>query len=260
MLFMHNDGYATMSGHGIIAATTIALERGLLTTGGGRSVLAFDTPAGTVRARAEIRENPAGTATVERVAVQGVPSFVLRAALPVTVRGRRVRADVAYGGAFYAIVDSEAIGLPLDAARLPELRRAGLEIREAIEAAETIVHPLEPALAGVDGAVFTAPPGDESSALKSLAIFAGAAAERSPGGTVTAAVMAVVDAMGLIGPGTPFVLESLIGSKFTGRVAARTAVGESPAIVAEVEGSAWITGEHMFVLDDADPFREGFRL
>jgi proline racemase len=275
VLFMHNDGYATMSGHGIIAVTTIALERGLIVSGGDAAQLIFDTPAGTIRARGEIRAGGAGgtegteaenTETIpaaikiERVAFVNVPSFVLHGGLRVVAAGRKIRVDVAFGGAFYAIVDSEAVGLPIDAAHLPELRRAGIEIGRAVEAVQTIVHPLDDGLRGIDGTIFTAPPADERSALRNVAVCAAAAADRSPSGTGTAAVMAVVDAMGLIGPETPFVHESLIGTRFTGRIAARTTVGGYPAIVPEIEGAAWITGEHAFVIDEDDPLSEGFRV
>ena len=176
------------------------------------------------------------------------------------VASRTVRADVAFGGAFYAIVDSEAVGVPIDAAHLPELRRMGMEIKHAIEAAQTIAHPLEPELCGIYGTIFTSPPADDRADLRNVTIFADAEVDRSPCGTGTAAVMAVVDAMGLLGGDRPFVHESLIGTRFLGRVAARTLVGDHEAIVPEIEGSAWITGEHTFLIDENDPLREGFRI
>jgi trans-L-3-hydroxyproline dehydratase len=263
VLFMNGDGYATMSGHGIIAVTTIALERGLVVPGGDGTCILYDTPAGIIRARAHF--NTAGTGTegrpgVERVTFVNVPSFVLHGGLALSVGQRKILADVAFGGAFYAIVDSEGVGLPIDAAHLPELRRAGIAISRAVEAAHTIVHPAEAGLRGLAGTIFTAPPSDERSALRSVTIFAGAEAERSPGGTGTAAVMAVVDAMGLLGDETPFVQESLIGTRFTGRIVGRTSVGEYPAIVPAIEGAASITGEHTFLIDEDDPLRDGFRI
>ena len=252
-----------MSGHGIIAVTTIALERGLIEPGGDGTRVIYDTPAGVIRARAHFRAGGAGRAGragVERVTFVNVPSFVLHGGLPVAVGQRKVLADVAFGGAFYAIVDSEAVGLPIDAAHLPELRRAGIVISRAIEAVQTIVHPVAAGLRGLAGTMFTAPPSDERSALRNVTIFSGAEAERSPGGTGTAAVMAVVDAMGLMRSETPFVHESLIGTRFTGRIVARTTVGDYPAIVPEIEGAAWITGEHTFLMDENDPLKEGFRI
>jgi len=189
-----------------------------------------------------------------------VPSFVAHGGLTVKLASRTIRADVAFGGAFYAIVDSESVGLPIDAAHLPELRRAGMEIKHAIEASHTIVHPLDPGLNGIYGTIFTAPPDDESVDLRNVTIFADAEVDRSPCGTGTAAVMAVVDAMGLLGTERPFVHQSLIGTRFNGRVASRTQVGEYSAIVPEIEGSAWITGEHTFLVDEDDPLKDGFRI
>jgi proline racemase len=265
VLFMHNEGYSTMCGHGIIAVTTMALERGLLMPGRDGTAIVYDSPAGTIRARARMGAGGAGGAgtsgvRVESVAFLNVPSFVLHGGLAVWLASRTIRADVAFGGAFYAIVDSEAVGLPIDAAHLPELRRAGMDIKDAIEAALTIVHPLDAGLTGIYGTIFTGPPSDETADLRNVTIFADAEVDRSPCGTGTAAVMAVVDAMGLLGSERPFVHESLIGTRFKGRVASRTQVGELSAIVPEIEGSAWITGEHTFLIDDEDPLREGFRL
>ncbi len=278
ILFMHNEGYSTMCGHGIIAVTTIALERGLIMTGpaapqsaqqteaGEGTTIVYDSPAGTIRARARVGAGrtggpgESGGARVESVAFVNVPSFVLHGGLTVKLATRQIRADVAFGGAFYAIVDSEAAGLPIDAAHLPELRRVGMEIKHAIEAAHTIVHPLDAGLTGIYGTIFTGPPSNESADLRNVTIFADAEVDRSPCGTGTAAVMAVIDAMGLLGSEKPFVHESLIGTRFSGRVASRTQVGEYEAIVPEIEGSAWITGEHTFIVDDDDPLRDGFRI
>jgi proline racemase len=268
VLFMHNEGYSTMCGHGIVAVTTIALERGLLMPGGDGGSIVYDTPAGTIRARARLRrdtEDTKGTEDtegprVESVAFVNVPSFVLHGGLTVKLSARQIRADVAFGGAFYAIVDSEAVGLPIDVAHLAELRRVGMEIKDAIEAAHTIRHPLDPGLNGIYGTIFTGPPSDERADLRNVTIFADAEVDRSPCGTGTAAVMAVIDAMGLLGADKPFVHESLIGTRFSGRVVSRTVVGDYEAIVPEIEGSAWITGEHTFLIDDTDPLSDGFRI
>jgi proline racemase len=283
VLFMHNEGYSTMCGHGVIAVTTIALERGLIMPGQDGGAVVYDSPAGTIRARARWAGLPteaqsakvggagragaaegAGQTTVaarvESVSFVNVPSFVLHGGLSVKLASRQIRVDVAFGGAFYAIVDSEAVGLPIDAAHLPELRRVGMEIKEAIESVHDITHPLERGLQGIYGTIFTGPPSDEGADLRNVTVFADAEVDRSPCGTGTAAVMAVVEAMGLLSDTKPFVHESLIGTRFSGRVSARTVVGDLEAIVPEIEGSAWITGEHTFLVDDDDPLKNGFRL
>ena len=263
VLFMHNEGFSTMCGHGIIAVTTIALERGILVPGGDGCSIVYDAPAGAIRARAKRAGAAEGAGRVENVAFQNVPSFVLHGGLTVKLATRHIRADVAFGGAFYAIVDSEAVGLPIDAPHLPDLRRIGMEIKVAIEREQKIVHPLEPGLRGIYGTIFTGPPettGKGAADLRNVTIFADAEVDRSPCGTGTAAVMAVIDAMGLLADDRPFVHESLIGTTFSGRLVGRTSVGEHAAIVPEIEGSAWITGEHTFLIDERDPLKSGFRI
>jgi proline racemase len=256
LLFMNAGGYAPLSVHGVIATTTIAVERRLLDPGGDGRTVVYDTMAGVIRARAHIN----GQGKVERVSVQLVPSFVLHAGLSVQAAGRRIRADVAFGGVFYAVVDAESIGLSTGSASLSALRHAGSEIVRAIEIVHDVAHPLEPKTKGLFGTLFTGPPDDAAAHLRAVAVLCGGAAGRSPSGTGMAAVMAVLDAMGLLDEDVSFDQEGLLGARFGGRVVGRTAVGELPAIVPEIEGAAWITGEHVWLADDADPFKSGARL
>jgi proline racemase len=251
-VFFHSHGFSTACGHGTIALVTWALESGHLPPRTGeRREVSVDVPSGRLSAIATLE---AGDVTSVRF--RNVPAFVVARGVP--TEGTEV--DVAFGGAFYAIVDSESVGLPIDAAHLPELRRIGMAIKEAIEATQTIAHPLEPGLTGIYGTIFTAPPADDRADLRNVTVFADAEVDRSPCGTGTCAVMAVIDAMGLLDEARPFVHESLIGTRFKGRVASRTLVGDYEALVPEIEGSAWITGEHTFLIDENDPLKEGFRL
>lgn len=256
VLFMHNAGYSTMCGHGVIAVVKIALEEGLLRLPDPATDIVLDTPAGTVRARANLRDD----GRVEEVSFVNVPSFVLRAGAPVEVEGRLVPVDVAFGGAFYAIVDGEAAGVPIRREELGRLRALGGLVRDRIDRTVDVVHPGDARLHGIYGTIFTGPPDAEGAHLRNVTVFADAQVDRSPCGTGTSAVMAVVAAMGLLDPGGRFVHESLIGSTFSGTVEGRTSVGELPAIVPRIEGRAWITGRHEFVLDDEDPLNEGFLL
>jgi proline racemase len=256
VLFMHNEGYSTMCGHGVIAVTMLAFERGLITPR-TQGQLTFDSPAGPIRARATF---DAGASRVKSVSFQNVPSFVLQPAVPVRVNGRELRADVAFGGAFYAIVDSEAVGIPIAGERLGDLRRAGMAIKDAVEAAVRVEHPLESGLHGIYGTIFTGPASVSDADLRNVTIFAASEVDRSPCGTGTSAVMAVLAAMDLLGPEQTFTHESIIGSRFRGRIIGETAIGDLPAIIPEIEGEAYITGEHTFLIDETDPFGHGFRL
>ena len=252
ILFLQNDGYPALLGHGIVAVTTIAVERGLMTFS-GEPRIAFDTVAGTVHARARMQAD-----SVDSVVFANVPAFVLSGGHAVKLGSRELRVDVAFGGDFYAIADTEAIGIPLIPARLPELRRLGVEIRASINAAGAIVHPVDDQRSGVAAVIFTGPPQDPEAHLRNVTVFADGAIDRSPCATGTSAVMTVLDAMGLLEGDQTFVHESIIGTLHRGRVARRTQVGEYPAIVTEIEGTAWMTGEHTFFIDDEDPLKEGF--
>ena len=256
VIFMHGDGYAPLSGNAAIAVATIALERRLIVT--DAETLTFDTLAGAVHARAHVQLH-GDRRRVDSVTLTSVPSFVALPGHAVRLASRELRVDVAFGGQFYAIADTEAIGIPLTVARLPDLRRLGVEIRAAVNAA-AVEHPADRALSGVAGVIFTGPPHDPEAHLRNITVFGGGAVNRSPSGTGTSAVMAVLDAMGLLPEHELFVHESITGALFRGRIVRRTEVGELPAIVPEIEGTAWITGDHTFYVDDDDPLRDGLRL
>jgi trans-L-3-hydroxyproline dehydratase len=268
VLFMHNEGFSTMCGHGVIAVVTIAIERALIARADLQASLAaaapevaitLDAPAGQIRARAEVAAID-GRLRVRRVSFVNVPSFVLAHGVSIVVNGRTIPCDVAFGGAFYAIVDAEAAGVPVTAARLPDLRRLAAAIEPEVEKAVRVVHPAEPGLTGIYGVIFTAPPTSPGADLRNVTVFADQEVDRSPCGTGTCAVLAVLDAMGLAGADRPFVHESVIGTTFAARVLARTTVGELPAIVPELAGYAWITGDHTFLVDEGDPLKAGFRI
>jgi trans-L-3-hydroxyproline dehydratase len=258
ILFMHNQGYSTMCGHGVIAVVTIALEQGLIVPRRAGE-LVLESPAGTIHALAQMAQADNRT-RVTSVSFRNVPSFVFVAAVPVRLGSRTVPADIAFGGAFYAIVDREAAGIPIVPVRLDDLRRAGLVIKHEIESKLTVAHPEEPLLHGIYGTIFTGPASSSDADLRNVTIFADAEVDRSPCGTGTCAVMAVLSAMGLLAPEQTFTHESIIGTRFRGRVERETTVNGLPAIVPRLAGEAFITGSHTYVIDGHDPLRYGFRL
>ena len=262
VVLMNAAGYPSMSGHGIIAATTIALERALIFSREVDEVqapLVFDTPAGMVRARARLIAQ-GESRHVDAVAITNVPAFVYAASEAVKVGARQLRVDVAFGGAFFAIVDTEATGVPLTAARVPDLRRLGVDICASLAATVVPEHPADSGISGVSGVIFTGPPQDPEAHLRNVTVDSAGAVDISASAMGTSAVMAVLDAMGLLPEGEPFVHEGLSGALLRGRVVGRSRVGDNSALVTEIEGSAWITGEHTFLLDEDDPYREGLSL
>ena len=252
VLFMHNHGFSAMCGHGVIGVVTIAIERGLLQVPDDAQIR-LDTPAGTVRAAAT-RLN----ARVSEVSFVGVPSYVLFPGVSLRLGTRDLNLDVAFGGSVYAIIDSEAAGVPVLPGYLPELRKLGMQIKTEVESTVSVAHPDALGPRGVYGTIFTGLPSAADADLRNVTVFADGQVDRSPGGSGTAAVMSVLDAMGLLPADRPFVHESIIGTKFAGTVEARTTVDERPAILARIAGSAWITGERESVLDDSDPLGDGF--
>ncbi len=255
VLFMHNEGYSTMCGHGIIGLTTVLVETGQVPAREPETPLAFDTPAGLVRARARI----SGGRVVE-VTLENVPSFVY-ATVPVDLAGGgSVEVTVAFGGAFYALVDGPSAGLGEAPGALRELVDRSVAIHRAVSEALAIAHPLEPDLCGLYGVVIAWPPQRPGAHQTSATVFADREVDRSPCGTCTSAWMAARWARGTLRVGDPFVNESLLGTRFTGRVVRETAVGPYAAVVPEVTGQAFITGFHTFVVDPEDPLGNGFLL
>jgi trans-L-3-hydroxyproline dehydratase len=256
ILFLHNEGYSTMCGHGIIAITTVVLETGMFPATGPETVLRIDTPAGMVTARGKMEGG-----RVTSVAFTNVPSFVLLADQAVPVPGLgTVRCDVAFGGAFYAFVDATEVGVTLGPESFQQLIDKGMAIKRAAMGAGGITHPFEEDLSFLYGTIFTGVPLSDGADSRNVCIFAEGEVDRSPTGTGVSARAAIHRARGELELGEEMVIESIIGSRFTVRVLSETEFGPFPAIIPEVEGSASITGRHEFVIDPHDPLRDGFIL
>ena len=224
-LFMNAAGFPLLSGEGVMAAVKIGLDHNLIASQDDQ--LLIDTPAGPVRA----------TLQGSRVTLSGIPSFVHSPGVSITVGSRRISADVAFGGEFYAVADSEAVGVPIDMSHGPQLIRMALDLGTAMESLASV---------GIHGVIFTAP-ARTSADLRSATVLDGQVLRRSPGVTGTAAVLAVLDAMGLVMEEQTFTHEGILGTTLTGKISARQLEGETPAIVPSVSGDASITGFHEFV-------------
>ena len=166
---------------------------------------------------------------------------------------------MAFGGNFYALLPAADAGLEVDPAQAQALIDRGQEIIAAIDAADRPVHPEDPRIAGCRHVVFHAPGRDGADARAATSIHPGWL-DRSPCGTGTSARLAQLHARGELAVGDSFVNESVIGTRFTGRIAEETTVGGRPAIVPEITGRAWITAMGQYLLDAEDPFPAGFSL
>jgi proline racemase len=256
VLFMHNEGYSSGCGHGIIAITTVAVETGLLPMTSPETRVKIDAPSGMVTAYARVREG-----RVQSVYFHNVPSFVLVLDEVVDVPGLgKIRYDIAYGGAFYAFVQAEAVGVQCNPEDVRALIEKGMAIKRAIMASRPIPHPFEEDLSFLYGTIFIGPPQERDAHSRNVCIFAEGEVDRSPTGTGVSARLAIHHARGEISLNEQITIESIIGSCFSGRVVQTTTFGPHPAIIPEVEGRAYITGRHEFLIDPNDPLRNGFLL
>ena len=256
VLFVEVSGCLPMCGHGTIGVATVLVETGMVEVTEPETRIRLDTPAGLVEVAVAVSGGRA-----ERVTLRNVPAFVsaLDAEVEVDALGGPVRYDMAYGGNFYALVPAASIGLAPVPANSEELIARGLAIADAINASAPPVHPLDSAIRGCKHVVFHAPGEDGANARNATAIHPGWL-DRSPCGTGTSARMAALHARGELAIGQEFVNESIIGSRFTGRLVEEVSLGTTPAVVPEVSGRAWITGMAQYLLDPTDPFPAGFAL
>lgn len=255
VLFMHNEGWSTMCGHGIIAVVTMGIETGRFHVNSGENRFVIDSPAGEVIAFAEVEED-----RVVSVSFENVPSFVLKKQIDIVLDDQTIKADVSFGGAFYAIVNSADLGLQVTKKDLPKLQKWGTKIKNNIENTWDIVHPLEQGLTGIYGVIFSDQPVKPEADLRNVTIFADEQVDRSPCGTGTSARLASLYAHGEIDENGQFVHECITDGQFTGKMLGKTTVGEMEAVIPLVSGAAYITGFHQFVVDPFDPLPKGFLL
>jgi len=256
VIFMHNEGYSTMCGHAVLALTEVAVRTGMVASREPVTEISIDTPAGRVTSFARIEGGE-----VASVWFHNVPSFVLAAGRTVDVPGiGRIRYDIAFGGAFYAFVDADGLGIPMVEGNFRELIRQGMVIKEAVMRSGPIAHPFEEDLGFLYGTIFTGRGHGPGADSRNVCIFAEGEVDRSPTGTGVSARMALHYRRGEIGLGQPMVIESLIGTRFTGRVVRTTTFGPYDAVIPQVEGRASITGRHEFLIDPRDPLKNGFIL
>ncbi|HEU4318972.1 MAG TPA: proline racemase family protein [Acidimicrobiia bacterium] len=247
VLFTHNEGFSTMCGHGIIALAKVVIDTGIVPAEIGERHLAIDTPAGTISSTSSVTHQGVSATTF-----RNVPSFALVIDGEVQVPGfGLVRYDLGFGGAFYAIVDASSVGLNLDDAST--LIRAGREIKGAVSSAVDIAHPEHDDLGFLYGVIFTGSPLDPASHSRNVCVFADGEVDRSPTGTGVSTRLALLHARGEIDVGEAVVIESIVGSRFAGRIAATTTSGPHPAIIPEVTGSAHIVGRTEVWIDPSDP-------
>jgi proline racemase len=267
-IIMEQVEYPPMSGSNTICVATALLETGMVPMREPVTELVLEAPAGLVGVRADVC---AGKVTA--VTFQNVPAFAVHLDAPLEVPGLgSVMVDVAYGGMFYVIAEAPAVGLKLTPDEGRDIVRLGEMIKAACAEQLPVVHPENPAIAGVTIAEFSAPATRPEAVLKNAVVVSSGqldwdrpaswtgVIDRSPCGTGTCAKMATLHARGRLALNTDFVHEGILGTTFTGRLIGETRVGSYAAVIPTISGQAWITGIAQYVLDPTDPFPEGFTL
>ncbi len=253
ILFLHNEGYSTMCGHGIIAITKVAIDTGLVAASEPETTLRIDSPAGLVEARAQVRRGVAGD-----ISFRNVPSFAADLDCVVETEFGPVTYDLGYGGAYYAVVDAEKVGVRCVPDDTRALIEAGIRIKRSIVATREIHHPTGDDLGFLYGVIFVEPSPTAGVHSRNVCVFAEGEVDRSPTGTGVSARLAIHYARGEVEIGERIVIESLVGSRFGGCVVETARLGDREAVIPEVDGSAFITGLHEFLFDPDDPLSEGF--
>ena len=277
VLFMHNEGYSTMCGHGTIAITTGLIEEGLFPATEPVTTIRYEVPAGIVAANAAVEQREDGGFAVKGVRFTNVPSYLAAQSLAIRPDGVELTGDaaqygalavdLAYGGAYYGIVNAADLGLRVVPDQADALRRAGAAITDVLRRDHTPAHPEDEALGFVYGTILvdydprTSPDGLAAGAhIRNATIFADAELDRSPCGSGTSAILAQLHARGQLRVGQEIVNAGITGEHFLGRVESETTLGPYPAVVTSVAGTAYLTGYSTFLVDSRDPLGEGFLL
>jgi proline racemase len=254
VLFLHNEGFSTMCGHGIIGLTKVLLESGMIPAKGNPATVRIDTPAGLVVAQATMRGR-----TVQAVTFDNVPSFVYRRGIEVSLPGiGETLCDVAFGGAYYAFCEAGTLGLSLDPSQHDRLIDVGRSVKQAVLAQTSIDDPVAADLGFLYGVIFTGPPADARHHSRHVCIFAEGEVDRSPTGTGVSGRAALLHDAGHLSAGTSIQIESILGTVFGVAVVGRAQVGVFPAVIPRVSGEAYVTGTSQFFVDPEDPLRDGF--
>ncbi|MDQ4213251.1 proline racemase family protein [Microbacterium sp. ASV81] len=253
VLFWHKDGFSTACGHGTIALGAWAVRSGRVPADpDGETTVTIDVPSGRVQA---IVRQQAGR--IQDVVFRNVESRVLRRGIALETSLGTVDVDLVFGGAVYATLPASAVGLSVEPAHTADLIRIGREIKWALND-----HPdaqlADDRLSGVYGTILFDDLGrtDRGPWQRNVTVFADGEVDRSPCGSGTASRVALLAATGALGDGEELTHDSIIGTRFLARVAARTADG----VIPEVRGQAHRVGSCTFELDAGDPLPSGFSL
>lgn len=253
VVFMDSGGYLNMCGHGSIGCATVAVEAGFVQVREPYTDVLLDTPAGIIRARVSVIDGKA-----QEVSILNVPSFLYRENLSLELEGYgTVNFDLSFGGSFFALVDSDKIGISICQQNLEKLTDFAMKLRRKINQTIEVRHPVLN-ITSVDLIEIYGPADNPAADRKNVVIFGDSQTDRSPCGTGTSAKVAALYAKGQLALGQEFVYESITGSLFRGMATRETEIGGIKAVIPQITGSAYITGFNQWILDKTDPLCYGF--
>lgn len=252
LVFFDNGGYLDMCGHATICATVALLETGRV----GGPLVRFDTPTGPVDCSFASQESEPNA-----VRLDNALAFLVEMDVPLNLPGfGRVPLSVAFGGNFFALVPAAEIGIELSPENATHLSRLGVEIRDRLNAQLNVRHAELPDIDRVAVTLFYETIPAKESAVRTVAVFGSGQIDRSPCGTGTSALMALMHSRGELEIGADLKACSIIDTWFTGRLLDTCKTGDIPAVRPQIEGAAYMTGLHQFVLDPKDPITGGYLL
>ncbi|MBZ0162608.1 MAG: proline racemase family protein [Notoacmeibacter sp.] len=254
VLFMHNEGYSTMCGHAIFALGRYAVDHGLVPAKEPLTTVNIECPCGMVVATVEVAGGKTGN-----VSFDSVPAFLHSGDRMIDLPDYGpIRYDIGYGGAFYALADCRQFGLEFGRDRARDFVDAATALTEAVKREDALAHPDHDDLAFLYGSILTDGGDGRVTPSRNICVFADAQVDRSPTGSGATARLAAMHAKGEVALSDTRVFESIVGSRFTGKVVRETAAGPHPAIVASVSGRAYYSGTAEFTVEDGDPLGGGF--
>lgn len=253
VVFMDGGGYLNMCGHGSVAVVTLAIETGMIEAANGQKEVIFDTPAGTIKAIAEVKD-----AEVLNVSFDNVPSFLYKKDCIIKYKNYQdIKFDISFGGSFFAIVDISQFDLKIRSENTADISRIAVELREIINKEFEIIHPSLEHIKTVDLVEFYE---KTDKGYKNVVIFGNGQIDRSPCGTGTSAKLASLYSRKELNLGEEFIYESILSTKFKGKVVQEVSLGEYKAIIPRISANAYITAFNQFVLSANDPLANGFVL
>ncbi len=258
VIFFSTVAYDDMCGHGTIGVSTVLIETGMVHREEPLTQVTLETPAGLIRVKATVIDGK-----VKSVSFVNVPAFLYKGDVSIHVPGYgEVKGDVAFGGNWYFYVKAKEVGVRVRPGNIDDLIKAGAAIKNEFNKEFDLVHPTDCNISKkLLGVSFIDTPVKNKNADQNNIVVEGKAVDRSPCGTGTCGRMAILFAKNKLGLNEDFVNESITGTTFQGRLIKKTKVGEYPAVVPEITGSAYITGFNHYVLDPDDPFgAKGFIL